>query len=76
MTIFHKLFEVSLHRQTPSWGLILEGDMKAISEVSTPAIPETQTNVYLNVIAIICGLGVVVLACLATSGLDMSVGFF
>ena len=79
MAIFHKLFEVSLHRQTPSWGLILEGDMKAISEVSTPAVSETQTNVNvyaLNVIAIICGLGVVVFVCLATSGLDMSVGFF
>lgn len=50
--------------------------MKAISEVSTPAVSETQTNVYLNVIAIICGLGVVVFACLATAGLDMSVGFF
>ncbi|SHH69649.1 hypothetical protein [Bradyrhizobium erythrophlei] len=53
--------------------------MKAISEVSTPAVSETQTNVNvyaLNVIAIICGLGVVVFACLATSGLDMSVGFF
>jgi hypothetical protein len=77
MTIVHKLFEVSLHRQTPSWGLILEGDMKAISEVSTPAVSETQTNVYaLNTIAIICGLGVVVFMCLATSGLDMSIGFF
>ena len=55
----------------------MEGDMKAISEVSTPAVSETRTNVYVvNVIAIICGLGVVVFACLATSGLDMSVGFF
>jgi hypothetical protein len=77
MAIFHKLFEVSLHRQTPWWGLTLEGDMKAISELSTLAVSETRTNVYvLNVIAIICGLGVVVFACLATSGLDMSVGFF
>jgi hypothetical protein len=51
--------------------------MKAISEVSTPAVSETKTNVYaLNVIAIICGLGVVVFVCLATSGLDLSVGFF
>ena len=40
-------------------------------------LPETQTNVYtLNVIAIICGLGVAVFVYLATSGLDMSVGFF
>jgi hypothetical protein len=77
MAIFHKLFEVSLHRQTPSWGRILEGDMKAIPELSTLAVSETRTNVYVvNVIAIICGLGVVVFACLATSGLDMSVGFF
>jgi ribose/xylose/arabinose/galactoside ABC-type transport system permease subunit len=51
--------------------------MKAISEVSTPAVSETKTNVNaLNVIAIICGLGVVVFVCLATSGLDLSVGFF
>jgi ribose/xylose/arabinose/galactoside ABC-type transport system permease subunit len=51
--------------------------MKAISEVSTRAVSETQTNVnVLNVIGIICGLGVVVLVCLATSGLDLSVGFF
>ena len=60
-----------------SEGLILESDMNAISEVSTPAVSETRTNVYvLNVIAIICGLGVVMFVCLATSGLDMSVGFF
>jgi hypothetical protein len=51
--------------------------MNAISEVSTRAVPERQATVYaLNVIAIICGLGVVVVVCLATSGLDMSVGFF
>jgi hypothetical protein len=51
--------------------------MKAISEVSTRAASETQTNVIvLNVIGIICGLGVVVLVCLATSGLDLSAGFF
>jgi hypothetical protein len=51
--------------------------MKAIPELSTLAVSETRTNVYVvNAIAIICGLGVVVFACLATSGLDMSVGFF
>jgi hypothetical protein len=51
--------------------------MNAISEVFTRAIPERQAKVHaLNVIAIICGLGVVVFVCLATSGLDMSVGFF
>jgi hypothetical protein len=51
--------------------------MNAISEVSTRAVPERQTNVHaVNVIAVICGLGVVVFVCLATYGLDMSVGFF
>jgi hypothetical protein len=51
--------------------------MKAISDVSTPTVSETQTNVnVLNVIGIVCGLGVVVLVCLATSGLDLSAGFF
>jgi uncharacterized membrane protein HdeD (DUF308 family) len=51
--------------------------MDAISEVSTRAVPERRTYVYAqNVIAIICGLGVVVFVCLATHGLDMSVGFF
>jgi hypothetical protein len=50
--------------------------MNAISEVSTLAVPETTKVYTLNVIAIICGLGVVVFVCLATSGLDMSVGFF
>jgi hypothetical protein len=51
--------------------------MKAISEVSTRVVSETQTSInVLNVIGVICGLGVVVLLCLATSGLDLSVGFF
>jgi hypothetical protein len=51
--------------------------MKPISELSTPAVSEAGTNVYAsNLIAMICGLGVVVFVCLATSGLDMSVGFF
>jgi hypothetical protein len=50
--------------------------MKAILGVSAPAVPETQINYAVNVIAIICGLGIVVSVCLATSGLDMSVGFF
>jgi len=61
---------------TPRGGLTLEGDMNAISEVSTPAVSEEQTNYIRNVIAVICGLGVLVFACLAADGLDMSVGFF
>ena len=76
MAIFHKLFEVSLRGPPPPWGSTLEGDMSAIPEVTTRAAPETQINYALNLIAMICGLGVVVFVCLATSGLDMSVGFF
>ena len=50
--------------------------MNAIPEIITQAVPETQTNYFLNVLAVICGLGVVVAVCMATSGLDMSAGFF
>ena len=58
------------------WGSTLEDDMLVTPEVSAPAIAETQANFALNLIAMICGLGVVVLVCMATAGLDMSVGFF
>ena len=74
--MFHKLFEASLRPLTPPKGSTLEGVMHAIPEVSTRAVPETKVNFTLNLIAIICGLGVVVFVCLATSGLDMSAGFF
>jgi hypothetical protein len=50
--------------------------MNAIPEVLTQAVPETPTNYLMNVFAVICGLGLVVAVCVATSGLDMSVGFF
>jgi hypothetical protein len=50
--------------------------MNAIPEVLTRHVPETPTNYVVNVLAVICGLGVVVAVCLATNGLDMSVGFF
>ena len=50
--------------------------MNAISDVSAQAVPVTQTNYAVNAAAMICGLGILVLACMATSGLDMSVGFF
>ena len=54
----------------------MEGDMNAIAEVSTPAVSEAQTKYVRDAIAVICGLGVLVFVCLATDGLDMSVGFF
>ena len=54
----------------------MEGDMNAISEVSTQAVPVTKIDYAVSVIAMICGLVIVVCICMATSGLDMSVGFF
>jgi len=51
--------------------------MNSIAELFKQATPETLTSVSArDVLAIICGLGLVVLICMATSGLDMSVGFF
>ena len=50
--------------------------MNSIPDVSLPAVPETLTSYAVSVIAMICGLGIVVWICMATSGLDMSVGFF
>jgi hypothetical protein len=50
--------------------------MNAIPEVLTRHVPETPTNYIMNVLAVICGLGLVVAVCVATNGLDMSAGFF
>jgi hypothetical protein len=33
-------------------------------------------NVLVDAMAVICGLALVAFACMATSGLDMSAGFF
>jgi hypothetical protein len=50
--------------------------MDSITEISDEAVPATDTNLIINAVAIMCGLAVVVFACMATSGLDMSPGFF
>ena len=50
--------------------------MQAIPEVPAQAVAETQANFALDLIAIVCGLGVVAFLCVATYGLDLSVGFF
>ena len=51
--------------------------MTATSNVSTRAIPETQTDVHpLNTIAVFCALVLGVSLCLATYGLDLSAGYF
>jgi hypothetical protein len=50
--------------------------MKAIPEFFAPDASETQISYPMSVIAMICGLGIVVFVCLATLGLDLSDGFF
>ena len=50
--------------------------MDSITKISSEAVPSTANSVVVNVLAVICGLAVVVMACLATNGLDMSAGFF
>ena len=50
--------------------------MYTTPEVSTRAVSEAESNFVLNLLAVICGLGLVAFVCMATSGLDMSAGFF
>jgi hypothetical protein len=50
--------------------------MNTISEVIAPAVSKPYAGYIKDLAAILCGLGVVMAACMATSGLDMSVGFF
>ena len=62
--------------QAPPWVANLEIVMQTIPEVPAQAAPETRASFALDLIAIVCGLGVVALLCMATYGLDTSVGFF
>ena len=50
--------------------------MDNIAKISAEAVPAVANNLIVNVMAVICGLALVVFACMATSGLDMSAGFF
>jgi len=50
--------------------------MNPISEVIAPAVSNSYTGYSKDLAAILCGLAVVLVAGMATSGLDMSVGFF
>ena len=60
----------------PPWVTNLEIVMQTIPEVPAQAIPEKKTNFALDLIAVVCGLLVVAFLCVATYGLDVSVGFF
>ena len=50
--------------------------MDSVTRISAEAVPATDNRLMVNVMAVICGLGLLVFACMATSGLDMSAGFF
>jgi hypothetical protein len=50
--------------------------MNTVAKFSAEAMPVAANSLIMNVTAVICGLGLVVLACVATNGLDTSVGFF
>lgn len=50
--------------------------MNTISEVILPAAAKTRMRAIMDFATILCGLGIVMAACVATSGLDMSAGFF
>jgi hypothetical protein len=50
--------------------------MDSAAKISDEAVSATDTNLIINAMAIMCGLALVVFACMATSGLDMSPGFF
>ena len=50
--------------------------MDSVTKISNEAAPAAIDNLIINVMAVMCGLALVVFACMATSGLDMSPGFF
>jgi hypothetical protein len=51
--------------------------MHTSPDAPAPAVAQTDANNFIvNLVAIVCGLGLVAFICLATSGLDLSPGFF
>ena len=50
--------------------------MDNVTKISAEAAPSAVTDVFVNALAVACGLAVVVFACIMTSGLDLSSGFF
>ena len=54
-----------------------EGEMHTSPDAPAPAVAQPDANNFIvNLAAILCGLGLVAFICLATSGLDLSPGFF
>jgi len=50
--------------------------MDSVTKISNEAAPAAVDKLIVNVMAVMCGLALVVFACMATSGLDISPGFF
>lgn len=50
--------------------------MDNVAKIFAEAAPSASHKLIVNTLAVICGLAVLVFACMATSGLDMSAGFF
>ena len=50
--------------------------MENVAKISAQAAPSVSNVVIINAMAVLCGLAVVMFACMATYGIDMSVGFF
>jgi hypothetical protein len=54
-----------------------EGEMHNSPDAPAPAVAQPEAyNFIVNLAAIVCGIGLVALICWATSGLDLSSGFF
>ena len=50
--------------------------MQMIEKMPSEAVGAPAKKFVVNAFAVMCGLGVLVCICMATSGLDMSAGFF
>ena len=50
--------------------------MDSVTKISNETAPAAIDKLIINVMAVMCGLALVVFVCMATSGLDMSPGFF
>jgi len=50
--------------------------MQIVDKMPGETADASINKFIVNALAVMCGMGVLVLVCMATSGLDMSAGFF
>ncbi len=50
--------------------------MDNVAKISAEPFRHAANKALVNAMAVMCGLALVVFVCMATSGLDMSAGFF